>query len=108
MGNQQLMQMKSLFASIKERLSNPNVDLATARDIVECLHWLPPKPKGSLILVPVSDPITGLSNPFIAKALDVPGGRGAKQASVFATELRHALVADPDRDGGGFSFVGEQ
>ena len=38
MGNQQLMQMKSLFASIKERISNPNVDLATARDIVESLH----------------------------------------------------------------------
>ena len=59
-------------------------------------------------LVAGPHPIAGLSNPFIAKALDVPDGRGAKQASLFATELRHALVADPDRDGGGFSFVGEQ
>jgi hypothetical protein len=59
-------------------------------------------------LVAGPHPIAGLSNPFIAKALDVPDGRGAKQASVFATELRHALLADPDRDGGGFSFVGEQ
>jgi hypothetical protein len=60
------------------------------------------------LLVAGPHPIAGLSNPFIAKALDVPDGRGRQQASLFATELRHALVADPDRDGGGFSFVGEQ
>src|SRR5262249_17254260 len=38
MASTQLRQMAELYASIKERMSKPGVDLATSRDIVENLH----------------------------------------------------------------------
>jgi acetyl esterase/lipase len=38
MASKQLNQMAELYASIKERMSKPNLDLATTRDIVENLH----------------------------------------------------------------------
>jgi epsilon-lactone hydrolase len=38
MASQQLKHMNELYASIKERVSKPDIDLATTRDIVENLH----------------------------------------------------------------------
>lgn len=36
--SEQLTQMKELYASIKERMSKPDIVLATIRDILENLH----------------------------------------------------------------------
>ena len=41
MASKQLKQMNERYASIKERVSKPNLDLATNGDIVENLHLLP-------------------------------------------------------------------
>ena len=38
MASKQLNQMVELYASIKERASKPDLDLATIRDIAENLH----------------------------------------------------------------------
>ena len=38
MASEQLKHMNELYASIKERVSKPDIDLATTRDIVENLH----------------------------------------------------------------------
>jgi len=38
MASQHLTHMNELFASIKERISKPDIDLATRRDMVENLH----------------------------------------------------------------------
>jgi len=46
MASRQLKQMAELFASIRERLSNPDIDLATRRDIVENLHLAAVEPEG--------------------------------------------------------------
>jgi monoterpene epsilon-lactone hydrolase len=45
MASQQLTQMNELFASIKERISKPDLDLATRRDIVENLHLAATEPE---------------------------------------------------------------
>jgi monoterpene epsilon-lactone hydrolase len=45
MASKQLKQMNELYASIKERMSKPNVDLATNRDIVENLHLAAREPE---------------------------------------------------------------
>ena len=38
MASDQLKQMNELYTSIKERLANPDIDLATLRDIAEKVH----------------------------------------------------------------------
>jgi epsilon-lactone hydrolase len=45
MSSEQLRQMADLFASIKERLSKPNIDLAMSRDILENLHLAASEPE---------------------------------------------------------------
>jgi monoterpene epsilon-lactone hydrolase len=45
MASQQLKQMNELYASIKERVSKPGLDLATIRDIVENLHLAASEPE---------------------------------------------------------------
>ena len=45
MASEQLEHMNELYASIKERLSQPNLDLATTRDIVENLHLAATEPE---------------------------------------------------------------
>ena len=45
MASQQLTQMNELYASIKERVSKPGLDLATNRDIVENLHLAATEPE---------------------------------------------------------------
>src|SRR5262249_22121793 len=44
MASKQLNQMVELYASIKERASKPDLDLATIRDIVENLHLAATEP----------------------------------------------------------------
>ena len=39
MASEQQKQMNELYASIKERVSKPGLDLATIRDIIENLHF---------------------------------------------------------------------
>jgi acetyl esterase/lipase len=46
MASKQLNQMAELFASIKYRVSKPDLDLATTRDIVENLHLATIEPEG--------------------------------------------------------------
>ena len=45
MASKQLEHMNELYASIKERISKPNLDLATIRDIVENLHLAATEPE---------------------------------------------------------------
>src|SRR3981189_1040036 len=45
MASKQLMLMNDLYASIKERMSTPGLDLATNRDIVENLHLAAAEPE---------------------------------------------------------------
>ena len=45
MASQQLKHMNELYASIKERVSKPDIDLATIRDIVENLHLAASEPE---------------------------------------------------------------
>ena len=45
MASKQLKHMNELYASIKERVSQPNLDLATNRDIVENLHLAASEPE---------------------------------------------------------------
>jgi acetyl esterase/lipase len=45
MASEQLNRMAELFASVKERVSKPNLDLATVRDIVERLHLAASEPE---------------------------------------------------------------
>src|SRR3954452_7869263 len=45
MASHQLKLMNDLYASIKERMSTPGVDLATSRDIVENLHLAAAEPE---------------------------------------------------------------
>jgi monoterpene epsilon-lactone hydrolase len=45
MASQQLKHMNELYASIKERISKPNLDLATMRDIVENLQLAASEPE---------------------------------------------------------------
>jgi len=45
MASQQLKHMNELYASIKERVSKPDIDLATRRDIVENLHLAASEPE---------------------------------------------------------------
>jgi len=45
MASQQLKRMNELYASIKERISKPDIDLATTRDIVENLHLAASEPE---------------------------------------------------------------
>jgi acetyl esterase/lipase len=45
MASQQLKHMNELFASIKERISKPDIDLATIRDVVENLHLAATEPE---------------------------------------------------------------
>jgi monoterpene epsilon-lactone hydrolase len=45
MASEQLKHMNDLYASIKERMSKPDVDLATLRDIVENLHLAATEPE---------------------------------------------------------------
>ena len=45
MASKQLKHMNELYASIKERVSKPNLDLATNRDIVENLHLAATEPE---------------------------------------------------------------
>jgi epsilon-lactone hydrolase len=46
MASKQMKQMNELYASIKERVSKPGLDLATNRDIVENLHLAAAEPEG--------------------------------------------------------------
>jgi len=46
MASEHLKHMNELYASIKERISKPNLDLATTRDIVENLHLAATEPEG--------------------------------------------------------------
>jgi acetyl esterase/lipase len=50
MASQQLVHMNELYTSIKERISKPDIDLATRRDSAENLHWPPANPRRSLTL----------------------------------------------------------
>ena len=45
MASKQLKHMNELYASIKERVSKPNLDLATTRDILENLHLAGAEPE---------------------------------------------------------------
>jgi epsilon-lactone hydrolase len=45
MASKQLKRMNELYASIKERLSKPDIGLATIRDIVENLHLAATEPE---------------------------------------------------------------
>ncbi len=45
MASQQLKHMNELYASIKERVSKPGLDLATIRDIAESLHLAARNPR---------------------------------------------------------------
>jgi monoterpene epsilon-lactone hydrolase len=45
MASEQQKQMNELYASIKERLSNPDIDLATRRDIAENFHLAATEPE---------------------------------------------------------------
>jgi hypothetical protein len=45
MASKQLKHMNELYASIKERYSKPDIDLATIRDIVENLHLAGAEPE---------------------------------------------------------------
>jgi epsilon-lactone hydrolase len=45
MASEQQKQMNALYASIKERLSNPDIDLATRRDIAENFHLAATEPE---------------------------------------------------------------
>jgi acetyl esterase/lipase len=45
MASKQLNRMAGLFASVKERVSKPDLDLATIRDIVESLHLAASEPE---------------------------------------------------------------
>jgi len=45
MSSQQLAQMNKLYASIRQRISKPNLDLVTIRDIVENLHLAASEPE---------------------------------------------------------------
>jgi hypothetical protein len=45
MASKQLKLMNDLYASIKERVSKPSLDLATNRDIVENLHLAATEPE---------------------------------------------------------------
>jgi acetyl esterase/lipase len=45
MASEQQKQMNALYASIKERLSNPDIDLATRRDIAENAHLAASEPE---------------------------------------------------------------
>ena len=45
MASKQLKLMNDLYASIKERVSKPGLDLATNRDIVENLHLAAAEPE---------------------------------------------------------------
>src|SRR6266436_2387726 len=45
MASQQLKHMNELYASIKERVSKPGLDLATIRDIAESLHLAASEPE---------------------------------------------------------------
>ena len=45
MASPQLRHMNELYASIKERVSKPDIDLATRRDIVENLHLAASEPE---------------------------------------------------------------
>ena len=45
MASKQLKHMNELYASIKERVSKPNLDLTTNRDIVENLHLAATEPE---------------------------------------------------------------
>ena len=45
MASQQLKQMNELYASIKEWLSKPDIDLATRRDIAESAHLAASEPE---------------------------------------------------------------
>src|ERR1700746_1346333 len=45
MASKQLKQMNELYASIKERLSAPDIDLATLRDMAEKVHWAATEPE---------------------------------------------------------------
>jgi monoterpene epsilon-lactone hydrolase len=45
MASKQQKQMNALYASIKERLSNPDIDLATRRDIAENFHLAATEPE---------------------------------------------------------------
>jgi epsilon-lactone hydrolase len=45
MASKQLKQMNELYASIKERLSAPDIDLATLRDIAEKVHLAASEPE---------------------------------------------------------------
>ena len=46
MASEQMKQMNQLYASIKERVSKPGLDLPTNRDIVENLHLAAAEPEG--------------------------------------------------------------
>jgi len=45
MASDQLKQMNELYTSIKERLANPDIDLATLRDIAEKVHLVASEPE---------------------------------------------------------------
>jgi monoterpene epsilon-lactone hydrolase len=45
MASEQQKQMNALYASLKERLSNPDIDLATRRDIAENFHLAATEPE---------------------------------------------------------------
>ena len=45
MASKQLEPMNELYASIKEQLSNPDIDLATLRDIAEKVHLAATEPE---------------------------------------------------------------
>jgi monoterpene epsilon-lactone hydrolase len=45
MASEQQKQMNVLYASIKEQLSNPDIDLATLRDIAEKVHLAATEPE---------------------------------------------------------------
>lgn len=46
MASEQLKQMNELYASIKQRLANPDIDLETLRDIAEKVHLAASEPEG--------------------------------------------------------------
>ena len=46
MASAQAKQMNELYASMKERVSKPGLDLATIRDIMENLHLAAIEPEG--------------------------------------------------------------
>ena len=67
MASEQSKYLVELYASIKERLSKPDIDLATTRDIVENLHLAAIEPEREVMALVVS----GLLNKQVGDELGI-------------------------------------